>query len=115
MIRVFRGNCKQVALQEAETNASKRVMKTDHGSNTPLFSVQDKFTPPKFYNMYWVRTDIEQKKLLPDIYRIKYYYDILTDYGEISMDKEVVELFERTMPELMAKFEEVNNGKKNSI
>ena len=106
-MRPFRGNCQQVAIMECQLIASGMAMKIDSQDNPPIFSVQKEFQPKVIVERYTVRTDVKEnpkkglvgKKFIPDFYTCKFVYNMITDKGEVHMERQVVDLLLKLLPE----------------
>ena len=97
-MRPFRGNCQQVAILECQLIASGMAIKTDSRDTPPLFTVQREFQPKVMVERYMVRTD-SGKKFIPDMYFCKFVYNMSTDKAEVHMDRQVIDLLLRLVPE----------------
>lgn len=124
-MRPFRGNCQQVAILEGQLIASGMAMKIDVQDNPPIFSVQKEFQPKVIVEKYTVRTDVKNKdgklvgtKFIPDFYSCKFIYHLGTNKGEVHMDRQVVDLLLKLLPEPLKTqlmFELVDENKKEKV
>lgn len=106
-MRPFRGNCKQVAILESQLIASGMAMQIDSQQDPSIFSVQREFKPKLIINRYMVRTDVKEDKdgslvgrnFLPKFYFCKFIYNMTTMKAESNMDREIINLLLRLLPE----------------
>ena len=107
-MRPFRGNCQQVAIMECQLIASGMAMKVDSSSDPPLFTSQKDYKPKVTVEKFAVRTDAKQngegkkivgKHFLPQIYFCKFVYNLTTDKAEVHMDRQVIDLLLKLLPE----------------
>ena len=114
-MRPFRGNCQQVSIMEAQLRASGMAMKVDFVHEPPLYSIQKEFVPNIIIEKYMVRTD-SGKKFIPEMYFCKFVYNMMQDKAEVHMDRQVVDLLLRLVPERSKELEEAkeeNNREDN--
>ncbi len=97
-MRPFRGNCQQVAIMECQLIASGKAWKVDEQDTIPLFKEQGSFKPKVIVSKYLVRTD-SGKKFIPEIYPVKYVYDLIDNKGEAHMERKVIDLLLELLPE----------------